>query len=164
MVVSGAVAAAGLGAAVGAMGAMFGSPVIDVLVIAGGLAIVGFLLLSDRPWQLDRETPGSWLEYHDWRTVAYNGLALGVGMVSRIGYWGWYVLPLGALALRDPIVGAVVFVVYACTRLVLSTTVSSRVRPGYLTSRQRLFANVLDPITALSVGFFLGMVWLNLTS
>jgi hypothetical protein len=44
--------------------------------------------------QRNAETPASWLEREDLLVAAWNGLALGAGFVTRLGYWLWWVLPL----------------------------------------------------------------------
>ena len=164
LIASGAAAAGGLGAAIGGLGASFDPVTLALAVTAGGLTLVAGVLASRRPWQLNQETSVAWLEYHDWRTVALNGAALGVGVLSRIGFWAWYVLPLGAFALGDPVLGAAGFAAYALVRLTLSAYLTARLSPGFLTARQGVIARVLDPVAAFSICMFVAIAWLNVSS
>lgn len=45
-----------------------------------------------------------------------NGLALGCGATSRIGFWLWYVVPLGAFLVATPWAGAAIYGAYGVTR------------------------------------------------
>lgn len=159
LVGAGVAAAAGFGALLGAMGAAFDPLVLGALLMGAGTAIGAGVWASDRPWQLDLETPSKWLEYHDWRTVAFNGLTLGLGFASRIGYWAWYLLPIGALASRDPTIGAAIFGTYAAVRLGLSVFGVARLKPGRLSSLRIRIAPILDPLTLLYLGLVVATVW-----
>jgi hypothetical protein len=50
------------------------------------------------------------------RWATQNGLALGFGATSRIGFWLWYAIPLGAFLVGDPRLGAVVYGTYGLIR------------------------------------------------
>jgi hypothetical protein len=52
-----------------------------------------------------------------------NGLALGFGATSRIGFWLWYVVPLGAFLVGDPIFGAVIYGTYSLIRALGATVI-----------------------------------------
>jgi hypothetical protein len=65
-----------------------------------------------------------------------NGLALGVGATSRIGFWLWYVVPLAALLSASPAWGAALYGCYGAVRasgvwaLLLGPTALWRERNG----------------------------------
>jgi hypothetical protein len=85
-----------------------------------GLAAVGGRELVSRrlvpPPQLDRETAVGWLELGPYRWAVRNGAALGLGATSRLGYWLWYLVPVGAFAAGTPLLGAVVYGAYGLVR------------------------------------------------
>lgn len=64
------------------------------------------------------------------RWAARNGWTLGIGATSRIGFWLWYVIPLGALLLGFPPLGALVYGTYGFIR-------SAAVWPLIFGSRRR---------------------------
>lgn len=69
-----------------------------------------------RPPQCDRETPQRWLHAGPLRWALRNGLALGNGMTSRIGFWLWYVVPAAALLAGQPLFGALLYGIYGFAR------------------------------------------------
>jgi hypothetical protein len=69
-----------------------------------------------RPPQLDCETPRDWLRKGPLRWAIRNGLALGFGATSRIGFFLWYVVPLGALLSGCPVLGAIIYGTYGLVR------------------------------------------------
>lgn len=93
-------------------------------VTGGSLAAVALLLVglwhlaAQSPRMLEREcqTAQSWLERGAVGWAVSNGLALGSGFYSRIGFVSWYAVPLTAVGFGDPVVGALVFGTYAATR------------------------------------------------
>jgi hypothetical protein len=119
------VAAVASGAASGAVLGLIGGllPVTIRLALATMLAIAGAALacleLLARPvppLQWDRETPQRWMLKGALRGSAVNGLALGFGGTTRIGVWLWYVVPLAALLFGRPILGTLIYGVYALVR------------------------------------------------
>ncbi len=84
------------------------------------LAIVlGSIELSGRHVRLvqcDRETPQHWLNAGPLRWVLRNDMALGFGATSRIGFWLWYVIPLGALLFARPELGGIIYGTYSTVR------------------------------------------------
>lgn len=66
--------------------------------------------------QWNRETPQAWLQYGAVRWSIVNGLALGSGLFSRIGFLGWYLIPLACLAYGNPLAGALIFGTYGLMR------------------------------------------------
>jgi hypothetical protein len=88
------------------------------LLAAVGL-FVGLVRLAGArlaPLQCDRETPQSWLHQGLRLAAIKNGLALGNGATTRLGFWSWYLIPLSALLLGDPLAGAAIYGVYGLTR------------------------------------------------
>ncbi len=164
LVAAGAAAAAAVGGMVGALGAVFPPVPLAVLVTLAACALLAGISASERPWQIDRETPGVWLAYHDWRTIALNGAALGAGFGTRIGYWAWYLLPLGAFALAKPHYGAAILSIFAVARLALSVGVTTRLRPGSVTAWRERFAGALDPVAVLLLSTLLFSTWLEALS
>jgi len=66
--------------------------------------------------QRDGETPISWLAKSPYLWAVQNGASLGVGAGSRLGFWLWYVIPVGAFASGTPMVGAACFGLYGLVR------------------------------------------------
>jgi hypothetical protein len=82
-------------------------------IVFGALELCGRVI---KPLQCDRETAQRWLNYGALRWATLNGLALGFGAGSRLGFWLWYVVPLGALLIADPFLGALIYGAYSFTR------------------------------------------------
>lgn len=88
------------------------------------LAAVGFVvgladLLGRRLPLLEssRETPQAWLNRRGalgWSVR--NGLALGSGFASRIGFWLWYAVPFSALFSGSVLRGALIYGAYSLAR------------------------------------------------
>jgi len=87
-----------------------------VLVVAAMFAVAGRLR---RLPELKRETSQSWMDLGPYGWSLANGLALGTGVTSRIGFLPWYLVPMTCLVLGDTIVGATIFGVYGTSRGVL---------------------------------------------
>ncbi len=88
------------------------------VAFAVGAVSVGVLELRGKrilPRQIDRETP---LFSGALRHVAAvtNGFSLGVGALSRIGFWLWYAVPFGALVVAQPVAGCIVYGTYGALR------------------------------------------------
>jgi hypothetical protein len=107
-----------------ALGAVGGFLALDLrLAIGSVLAIaavaVGALEFSGRRVQLpqfDCETPQRWVHRGAISWAIQNGLALGFGATSRIGFWLWYAIPLGAFLVGNPLFGAVTYGTYGLLR------------------------------------------------
>jgi hypothetical protein len=69
-----------------------------------------------RPLQCNRETPQSWVHKGPTKWAIQNGLALGCGATSHIGFWLWYAMPLGAFLIASPWAGAAIYGIYGITR------------------------------------------------
>jgi hypothetical protein len=83
------------------------------LVAAGGVEILGRGVSLP---QLDRETNQSWLHLGSIGWPVVNGLALGAGFLSRIGFLLWYLLPILCFAIGELTGGALVLGVYGFVR------------------------------------------------
>jgi len=84
-----------------------------VAVVAAALELSGRRL---HLLQCNRETPQSWVHKGPAKWAIQNGLALGCGATSRIGFWLWYSVPLGAFLLASPLAGAAIYGLYGATR------------------------------------------------
>lgn len=153
LLVPGVVSAATAGVILGAFGSAL-DPLSQRVVVLGSLgAVLIAALIRRRPWQLNRETAAAWLAYRDWRTASLNGASLGLGFTTRLGFWLYYILPIGAIEAAAPLTGATLLGVYGFTRLSLSLA-QTAVGPAALnrTSRGSPF---VAPITDLAL-FFIG--------
>lgn len=67
-------------------------------------------------FQRDKETPQS--RVHDGPVLwpIKNGLALGFGAITRIGFWLWYVIPISSFLIGDPFLGTLIYGIYSFTR------------------------------------------------
>jgi hypothetical protein len=164
--VAGLVAGAALGIVGGLLPLNIRLAVGSILAIAA-IAVGTIELFGHRmqPLQFDCETPQRWVNRGAWRWATRNGLTLGFGATSRIGFWLWYVMPLGAFLLGDPLASAVVYGTYGLVRALgavvillsmmrLKTDISDRLIEGYgaarvLTAGQLVFLGVA---TAIVVG------------
>lgn len=88
-------------------------------VLALVAVILGLLELGPRPWrvpQCDVETPQRWMNAGALRWALLNGVALGTGATSRIGFWLWYAIPISSLLVGDPLKGALIYGLYGLVR------------------------------------------------
>jgi hypothetical protein len=150
-VVASAVAGLVAGAALGTVGELLpldlrlavGSILSLVAVTVGSLELFGRRM---QPLQFDCETPQRWVNKGAFRWATRNGLTLGFGATSRIGFWLWYVIPLGAFLIGDPAAGALIYGTYGLVRAMgapvillgmtrLETDVSDRLIEGYGAAR-----------------------------
>ncbi len=109
------------GAVLGAVGNLLpldfrlaaGSILAVIAVAVGGLEFFGRRVQLP---QFDCETPQRWVHKGPLRWATQNGLTLGFGATSRIGFWLWYVVPLGAFLVGDPRLGAIIYGAYGLIR------------------------------------------------
>jgi hypothetical protein len=66
--------------------------------------------------QCDRETPQPWMQHGALRWALRNGLTLGCGATTWLGFWLWYVIPASALLSGDARVGALLYAGYGTAR------------------------------------------------
>jgi hypothetical protein len=124
------IAAAAAGAAVFALTAAAGAafpPVSRGIVAASAsLVLAAAAWRRSRPWQRDAETPTQWLEHAGLRVAVWNGLALGAGFFTRLGFWIWWALPVLVFESGSVSAGAVVGAAYGAVRLGGSSLVAAR--------------------------------------
>lgn len=82
-------------------------------LLLGALELRGFRFSVP---QRNRETPRRWTRWHPSVAAARNGIALGVGWTTRIGFWLWFVVPLGAFLTASEMLGAAVYGSYGAAR------------------------------------------------
>lgn len=82
-------------------------------ILLGSLDLIGHPI---RVPQRNRETPRRWLRWRASLAAARNGLALGTGWNTRIGFWLWFVVPLGSFISGSAVMGGVIYGVYGLTR------------------------------------------------
>lgn len=87
--------------------------VVVLLVIVGLIEARGGRV---RMFQLDVETSQRWLDLGAVGWAVANGVALGMGAISRIGFPIWYLLPVTAFASGMPLLGMGIGVAYGLTR------------------------------------------------
>lgn len=110
-----------MGAALGLVGGLLPNESRAVIAIGlGGLALaVGTLELNGRRFSLPQhscETPQRWIHRGALRWAIRNGLTLGAGVWTRLGFWSWYLVPLSALLIAEPFPSAVVYGSYGLGR------------------------------------------------
>jgi hypothetical protein len=109
------------GGLIGWLGALLGQEArlaVGGVVAVGGMTLGG-LDLFGRPvavLQFDRETPKVWLRRGPLAWSVRNGASLGLGVFTRLGFWSWYAVPLGALLTGSAVGGSVVYGLYGLTR------------------------------------------------
>ncbi len=113
----GLLAGAALGALGGSLPVAWRPATIFVLgPMAIGVAAAEIAGYRFGPPQRDRETPQGWLHHGPTLWALLNGLSLGVAATSRVGFWLWYAVPLGAFLSGDPVQGAALFGGYSVVR------------------------------------------------
>jgi hypothetical protein len=122
--ISALAAAALIGAVLGVAGSLLSDDLRAAIVVTAVAALAVGALRSEVPWQRNVETPRAWLEFHSWQTVVRNGSALGTGFATRLGFWLWYLVPLGAFAVGGAAAGAFIYMSYAAARLGISVMLS----------------------------------------
>ena len=120
-VTAGTLSAAAVGAGLGVVGGALGPS--TRAEVAAALAVVGLVFAALglggrplRPLQFDRETPYAWLAPGPVSWSIRNGSAIGIGAFTRLGYWLWYAVPLGALLSASPLLGGIGYGAYALAR------------------------------------------------
>lgn len=102
-VISGCLGGALAGAAAGYLGGVLPFAArISLATAAATLLPVAAVVSPRRLPQFNRETDQSLLGHGPFVWAAVNSFLLGLGFASRIGYWLFYVMPIGCLALGSP--------------------------------------------------------------
>lgn len=115
--VSGVMAGVALGAAGHAIDAE--ARVVIALVVACVATAGGLIEIAGGKvplLQCNRETPRRWVARGPAYWAVRNGLSLGCGATTRIGFAIWYLVPAAAFLSASPLVGAMLFGVYGATR------------------------------------------------
>jgi hypothetical protein len=123
---AGTVAGAGLGFLGGHFELSTRAAIASLLAPFG--ILLGALELSKwrvRPFQWDRETDQRWMRFGAWTGAILNGLTLGLGFISRLGYWLWYALPAGAFLSGDVVFSATLFGLYGFVRAIIPVLTST---------------------------------------
>jgi hypothetical protein len=115
------------GAVLGLLGAVIpgGERAAIGVVLALALVIVPLVRPKWLP-QSDRETEQSLLGRGPYQWALFNGLLLGLGFTTRIGYWTWYVIPVAGLISGSPLVGALIWGSYSLCRMAFITALALR--------------------------------------
>lgn len=93
-------------------------------------AVVVGASFSLRLPQIDRETSQVLLHLGPGWWALINGGLLGLGFTSRIGFWGWYLLPITAFASASVAYGGAIWATYGATRLAVTAVVAMRMQRG----------------------------------
>jgi hypothetical protein len=138
------------------------------MVLATLLAIAPFAWPQRLP-QVNRETEQSLLGRGPLAWALANGSLLGLGFTSRIGYWIFYLVPVGCFVVGSPALGALIWGAYGFTRLGAASLLAFRMhtmpgRMGELSKRllalQPTVRHATNPVTALcalSIVLWLGL-------
>lgn len=121
-----------------------------VLVILLGPLAERLTKRSMKP-QLDREAPFGWVNDNAYRWAWRTGLMLGSGVMTRVAFWSFYVVPVVAVASGQAFVGALVWGCYGAARGVLGISPLPRVASdddAATLRRRRQVAGRLDPAVA----------------
>jgi hypothetical protein len=108
-------------AAVAEAGALFPPLSRGLVAATASVVLISAAFSREEPVQWNAETPGSWLEREDLLVAAWNGLALGAGFVTRLGFWLWWVLPLVVFETAAGRDGLLAGAAYGLTRVGLSS-------------------------------------------
>jgi hypothetical protein len=111
---AGAVAGGLLGATAGLVAEPHRGIVVGLLCAA---VAVGSVVRPKPLWERDQETDQGLLRQGPLRWAARNGALLGLGFTSRLGFWTWYLIPLGITLTGEWRLGAVAWGGYGITRL-----------------------------------------------
>lgn len=131
-VVAGTVAGAIAGGRWGLLSGTLRLAVRAQLVLLLAVLLAGASLLRIPVLQRDVETPQGLLAAGPLLWAAGNGALLGVAITSRIGFWAWYVLPLGVLYLARADLGLVIGGSFGFFRLAVLVSLAEAMhsRPG----------------------------------
>jgi hypothetical protein len=98
------------------------------IVFALAVTLAAMALLRVPVLQRDVETPQGLMSAGPIVWAAGNGALLGVAVTSRIGFWAWYVLPLGLLYLARPDWGLLIGGTYGFVRLAVLVGIAFQMR------------------------------------
>ena len=113
---------------------------------------------SARPWQRDVETPLSWLQQPGLRVALWNGVALGTGFATRVGFWLWWSLPVMSFALAEVPLGLSIGALYGASRVAISSLLVVEPRLRRLAVERRRAVVLADILFFASLGLVLALV------
>ena len=149
-------------AAVAEAGALFPPLSRGLVAVAASAVMISAAFSRQEPVQRNAETPASWLERENLLVAAWNGLALGAGFVTRLGYWLWWVLPLVVFETAAAPDGLLAGAAYGLTRVGLSSIgaatvfwLHSDVVARTTFAHRRRAAAVADPLFFCAAGIAL---------
>lgn len=151
------VAGALLGGVLGAVGGTMNAQARAASGTAVGILLVILPLLRVPLPQRDRETPQSLLHRGPLVWSLANGALLGSAVTNRIGFWLWFLVPVGCLVSGSPLLGSALWGSYALIRLLVIDVVAARIRQstcnvGTLTDRLVVNRRRMQPVmTTFSV-------------
>ena len=130
-----------------------------VAALAGAAELAGRKV---RVLQFDCETPRRWVDQGAFRWAVKTGATLGVGGTTRIGFWLWFAVPLGAFLVGDVAAAVSIYGTYAAARglgpigVILAGNIVNARRPsadaGWWLSRQGETARVVASAQLVLVG------------
>ena len=149
-----------VGGLLATIGALLEAPARIGLAAAALIALGAATIRHREPWQLNRETNPDWLLLEDWRTAAYNASSLGLGLATRIGFWMFFLIPIGAFVSGSALVGAFIYSCYAVTRTVASLALAGiSMRSEHTASRVKRSTSdvrvVADLFFLVAIGYLL---------
>lgn len=117
------------GGAAGALVALLGGLLSEENRSAAGTALalcicVAPLIAPHRVLQLNRETKQNLLSLGPMAWASVNGGLLGLGVVSRIGYWVFFLMPVSTLVIASPGIGALIWGTYGFIRLSIASLIA----------------------------------------
>jgi hypothetical protein len=110
-----------MGATLGAVGALLVESQRAALATALCLAAVVVATAELLGYRLrvpgrSRETPRKWMRRNPLTAAALNGVSLGLGWSTRIGFWLWFAVPLGSILSGSSYEGMAIYGAYGLTR------------------------------------------------
>lgn len=162
------------GAAAGTVVGLAGGLLTLEARVVTGTVLATLLVIAPLAWpqrlpQINRETEQSLLGRGPFAWALANGFLLGLGFTSRIGYWIFYLVPVGCFVAGSPGLGALIWGTYGFTRLGAASLLAFRMhrtpsRMGELSRRLLVLRpavrRVTNPVTVLCA--FGIVLWLGL--
>ncbi|WP_433063783.1 hypothetical protein [Dactylosporangium sp. CS-033363] len=108
------------GAVLGLVAGLLPAPARALVAMVAAAGVLAAALLDLPMPQLNRETDQTLLHRGPYRWALNNAGQLGLGFTSRIGFWTWYLVPVGIVLLGDWRLGAAAWGLYGLTRLAMS--------------------------------------------
>lgn len=126
------------------LGETLGPPVRAEIVFALAVMLATMALLRVPVLQRDVETPQGLMSAGPIIWAAGNGALLGVAVTSRIGFWAWYILPLGLLYLAQPALGLLIGGTYGFVRLAVLVGIAFRMHSANDDTARQLSIRMIE--------------------